>query len=63
MCFVSRGPFRFEAMRPVDPGQGKATCCGVEHALVLGTNALSLGGSRFFTGFSQLGEAFWDIFG
>lgn len=28
------------AMRPVDPGQGKATCCGVEHALVLGTNAL-----------------------
>ena len=28
------------ALRPLDPGQGNATCAGGEHALVLGTNAL-----------------------
>lgn len=38
-----------EALRPLDPGQGNATCAGAEHALVLGTNALLLGYGNFFS--------------
>lgn len=38
-----------QALRPLDPGQGNATCAGAEHALVLGTNALLLGYGNFLS--------------
>ena len=38
-----------QALRPLDPGQGNATCAGGEYALVLGTNALLLGCGSFFS--------------
>ena len=49
-----------EALRPLDPGQGNATCAGAEHALVLGTNALLLGYGNFFSQ-TSMGRGFQEM--